>query len=246
MDISASTVTLVLIIAVVCLTLGLAVGWLLSLLLSSQKKESSRDAGAAKTAPAPAAAETSKALLRFTRKAENGALEVELGGKAIPSADRMSQEERTQMTGLLKEGVAWLGIFQASAPAAPPPAPAPRPARTVVPSVVSANAETPRPSMLGGVTNALADAINPAAGQQKKSLSIVQQIDEILQSRISGTPLEAMKIFMTEDAGNNVIVRVGKMSYQGIGSLPEGEIKELIKSCVQEWERGQEKSQRRT
>ena len=162
-------------------------------------------------------------------------------GKDIHSPSQISLDERRQAAQLLQETTTWLGI--SAPPMAVPTAAAPSAAVEPVkeaPVLVGPN----RPSVLSGVTAVIADVINPAPAKKEGPKSIVQQIDEIFQEKLLGTPLENQKIFLVEDPRTGVIVRVGNETYAGIGALPEGEIKNLLKGSVQEWERRQEIAKR--
>jgi hypothetical protein len=113
-------------------------------------------------------------------------------------------------------------------------------------SLLNSPVEPQRPTVLGGVTSVLADAINPTTPKKEAPKSIVQQIDEILQDKLLGTELAEEKIGLVEDPRKGVVVRIGPVAYEGIGSVPDGLVKDLLKASVQEWERRQEIAKRRS
>jgi len=66
--------------------------------------------------------------------------------------------------------------------------------------------------------------------------SIVSQIDTILQSRISGTPLEDRGVFLAQSAEGGVMVYVGLTKYMGVDDVPDADIKSAIRAAITEWE----------
>ena len=66
--------------------------------------------------------------------------------------------------------------------------------------------------------------------------SIVEQINDILQVKVKDTPLAEAGILLQETP-KGVIVWVGKESYQGVDTLPEGDAKKIIRAAVAEWEK---------
>jgi hypothetical protein len=141
--------------------------------------------------------------------------------------------------------------YQLGAPAAQPLPPTPsQPVRRVTgplnpadAPVEPADASQP-PSILSGVTTALADAMVPTT-KKAAPKSIVEQIDEVLQGMLPGTPFENEKVYLAESPRHGVVVRVGAQTYEGIEAVPEGEVKKLLRAAVAEWEKQQEKAQRR-
>jgi hypothetical protein len=66
--------------------------------------------------------------------------------------------------------------------------------------------------------------------------SIVEQINDILQEKVTRSNIADVGIKLQETP-QGVLVWVGKTSYQGIDTVPEGEAKTLIKAAVKEWEK---------
>jgi hypothetical protein len=69
-----------------------------------------------------------------------------------------------------------------------------------------------------------------------RSLSIVGQIDMILQNRLKDTALAGQAIRLTESSLGGVEVYVGTRKYPSIDDVPDQEIKTAIRSAVAEWE----------
>jgi hypothetical protein len=68
---------------------------------------------------------------------------------------------------------------------------------------------------------------------------MVMQIEDILQDMLAGTHLEQRGVHLVEDPIRGVIVQVGMARYEGIDSVPDPEIKRVIRSAVDEWEKSQ-------
>jgi hypothetical protein len=250
----SSTLQSLFLVAAVCVAIGGVFGWLIASLRGGQNESN----------PAPEAGKPSgkegagvqRSLLHLTRDPEKGVLLVGLGGKPIPSPEVLTLEERKQLVDLLHETMTWAGIpTQAEMPlrtdnpetSSRVAAPGPRNTGPLNPNALqAAPSELQRPTVLGGMTNALADVISPAAAKKEDPKSIVQQIDEILQEKLMGTELAEQKIGLVEDLRKGVLVRIGAITYEGIGSVPDGLVKDLLKASVQEWEKRQEIAKRRS
>ena len=104
---------------------------------------------------------------------------------------------------------------QASPPARPAPAPQPTPAQQPA---------APAPDD---------DDDNDRAAE---SLSIVGQINSVLQARLAGTPLAGKGIRLQESLEGGVTVWVGISKFDGVDAVPDDEIKTVIRAAITEWE----------
>ena len=68
------------------------------------------------------------------------------------------------------------------------------------------------------------------------SLSIVQQIDTVLQARLVDTPLEKQGIRLQESLQGEVEVYVGLQKYLAVDDVPDTFIKSEIRAAIAEWE----------
>jgi hypothetical protein len=62
-------------------------------------------------------------------------------------------------------------------------------------------------------------------------------IDEVLQTKLSGTQLMDKAIRLEDGPMGEVIVCVGSQRYDGVGAVPDPEIRDIIKAAITEWER---------
>ncbi len=261
----ATSSTMLIIIAIVCITIGYVFGWIVSSATRKREEKAEKPEKpepvnepaapaealkAAEPAPVPEStpplAELSP-VLKVWSGGPDGGLVVELGKRALSDPSTLTLQDRQKIEAGLRATADWMGLaYHLGEPAPAPVAQAAPQAAAAEPVLVMAEPMdlTRQSPVISSVTNALADALQPAA-KKETALSIVQQIDEVLQGMLPGTPFEGKKIFISEDPRRGVIVRVENDIYEGIGSIPEGEVKQLLRSAVAEWERRQELNRRR-
>jgi len=68
------------------------------------------------------------------------------------------------------------------------------------------------------------------------SLSIVQQIDTVLQERLLNTPLEKSGLRLQESPQGGVEVYVGSQKFDSIDEVPDAGIKTTIRAAIAAWE----------
>jgi len=128
----------------------------------------------------------------------------------------LTPDQRRRLIALLASMRPWLE-GRASAPVQPPPAASEKPAApAAAPSTPPTAKEAP-----------------PAP----PSASIVAQINDILQSKLIGTPLAARGIRLQESPGGMVIVWIGVQHFEGVEAVPDAEIQAIIRQAVAEWEK---------
>jgi len=69
-----------------------------------------------------------------------------------------------------------------------------------------------------------------------RSLSIVEQVDDILQRNIANSPLSDKGISLRDDPHKGMVIWVGVKSYESITDIPDPSIQKIIKASVHEWE----------
>jgi hypothetical protein len=81
-------------------------------------------------------------------------------------------------------------------------------------------------------------AVNPKKKVKEKPKSIVEQVDEILQRRLADSPLSDRLIRLVDAPGGGVEVLVDAKKYEGVGDVPDPDVRNFIQECVKEWEKG--------
>jgi hypothetical protein len=165
-------------------------------------------------------------LLRLNNK--NGTPSLEMDGVLLTTKNT-TPDQKKRLIELLSVIRPWLEGGQ-PIPAAPPqtmtsqPAvPQPAPVQSAI-STQSLSATQPLP-----VTN--------LSEREFKALSIIAQIDHVFQTRIVGTPYEAMGIRIFEGSIGSVEVKIGANRYPSIDDVPDADIKNMIRAAIAEWEK---------
>ncbi len=158
-------------------------------------------------------------LLRL--KDESGQLALELDGEHIDTAAGLSAEQKKRLIGLLSLVRPWLeGGQPASAPTPP--------SRTV---------QTP-PAPAPVIMSSLTPEVKPTAKKAAPPpLSIVEQIDSILQKRMMNTPLAGQDIRLQESHEGGVEVMIGMKKYSTVEEVPDAAVKSAIRAAIDEWEK---------
>jgi hypothetical protein len=154
-------------------------------------------------------------LLRLKRK--DGRYLLELDGTPAPS--ELSHEMRKRLIELITIFRLWLDPAQSS------PAPMPTPPQPVVAAQVTAP-----PPVVAPLKKAEPE-------KNIKALSIVQQIDMVLQERLANTPLDRRGIRLQESDLGGVEVYVGLQKFDAVDDVPDLEIKSAIRAAIADWEK---------
>ena len=77
----------------------------------------------------------------------------------------------------------------------------------------------------------------PQPRKDIKSLSIVNQIDTVLQARLADTSLAKRGIRLQESIQGGVEVYVGLQKFHAVDDIPDEEIKAAIRAAIAEWEK---------
>ncbi len=147
----------------------------------------------------------------------SGALKLRLEGEVIEYSDDLSKEQKEKLIALVVALRPWLETEKKKkqTKAAPPPPPK-KPHKTV-----SVPVEPP-----------------PAASADVKTagLSIVDQIDRILQVKLEDSPLGQRGIRLRSSLGGGLLIQVGLDEYEWVEDIPEQEIQAIIREAIAEWE----------
>lgn len=196
-----------LLLGLICIAIGLLIG---ALLFNRPGKPGSDPLE--RTTPQ---SEKGNVILRRDRRSQR--LSVEVDGDLYQTAGDLSPDRRRVLTHLAADFSTWLGLLPGAQPGSPPSQPLETTAKNEQPHRVQAQVEAmPKPE--------------PAQG------SIAGQIDEILQDRLEGTPLEGRGIKILELPGQGMVVMVGLDKYTDLEQLQDPEVRRAIGEAVAEWE----------
>lgn len=181
-------------------------------------------------------------VARLGRDKTTDMLLVVVDGKLVTRASELSAGQRNRLSAAANDLQKWLGQpVTATSPAATPSftterMPTPPPAFTSMPS----EAEIGIPGDVKPVAANPVEALRHTMGPSKPApsfISIPAQIEEILQAKLAGTPLEKRGIHLIESPNQGVIVHIGLEQYPGIDAVPDEEVRNIIRSAVAEWEK---------
>ena len=159
-------------------------------------------------------------LLRL--KKDDGRMTLEMDGALING--ELSPDRKKRLIELLTVLRPWI---EGGQPAAQPQTLlAPDPARDAVSRSVQQSPIQPLPS-----------AKKSEAEKNIASLSIVQQIDTVLQERLLDSPLAKRGIRLQESIQGGVEVYVGLQKFFSVDEVPDDTIKTAIRAAIAEWEK---------
>lgn len=152
-------------------------------------------------------------LVSFGRMVQDDRIAVRFDGDWITDPSKLSFVQRDRLKKNIKEVVQWLG------------------------SELNEQVENMQTSK-----KSYSDAVVPplvpekVVEKHKRQMSIVEQVDEILQDLLVSSPLAEMSIRLTEMPNKGVIVWAGNEYYEGINAVPDEEVKKIIRQAVKKWE----------
>jgi hypothetical protein len=167
---------------------------------------------------------------------------VQLDNTRLEDPGTLSLEQRQRLANVIVQLRPWMGTQPVvDEPVSMPPADLP--SRTATPAVpkpanpapVPANAAPLKIDALRGFRSLLKSEIK--APSETKSMSIVAMIDEVLQARLLIMPQITKSVRLEEGALGEVIVFVGSTSYPGVDSVPDPEIRSVIKAAIADWDK---------
>lgn len=255
-------VGIVLIVAIVSVAIGYFAGLVLS---KSRKPDNQTDTEPVVEVQADDGPryEADRLTMILWSKTPDGPLFADINGKRFASPTELQVVERNRVTRALNNFQMWMGrpILKTGNTGPLPPLEEPVPPEPVVtaireelpvagkhndqppppipmenttpPEAIEPQADTTQPVTPVPATISLKSKPKPAESQNK---SIVEQINEIIQDKIPGTPLEESGLKLQETP-KGVLVWVGNQSYLCLDTLPEGEAKKIIRAAVAEWKK---------
>ncbi len=225
MQISLSLTTLIFLF-VVCLCGGIIIGAMFGRAkkimqeTSPEIEEKPKEEPSTPAKPRGPAREDDTEILRAWRDGK-GKMWLEMDSRRLEGKEQLNAEQKKRLLDLVMNLRPWLDIPSAAAPA---PAAAPRPP-----------VQPPRPAPPAAAVPAVS---KPVETKPKIVLkSIVEQIDDVLQEKLTGTVFAGREIRLLDGAGGRVIVQIEEQTFEGIDAVSDAEIKALIRQAIAEWEK---------
>ena len=226
---------ILIILGVICIAVGFIAGALVAMLFADRDKkihDSNVD-----VLPEGINRETYKPLLRLWRSPD-GKLLVELAGRILTEVKQSSTAQRLELEAANEQWLTWLGLpheerkVAAEPKLQPPVQPATR-SEPILPR--PAPESRPEVDVVAAITS---PPVLKATGSVK---SMVEQIDDILQELVSQSILSHRSVKITQDFRDGIVVWLDGGRYPGLDSVPDGEIRKLIRAAAAEWERRSER-----
>ena len=149
----------------------------------------------------------------------SGALKLRLDGEVVEYSSDLTEEQRERLLALVVALRPWLEKKEPKKPTEPlPPIKAPTPTRTVS---IATTTVAPAPD---------------AEVKTTSGLSMVEQIDRILQTKLETSPLGKRGIMLRSSLSGSLLIRVGLDEYEWVDDIPEAEIQAIIREAIAEWE----------
>ena len=73
-----------------------------------------------------------------------------------------------------------------------------------------------------------------------KMLSVIDEVNDILQKKIAGSALAGKGIHLMENHNREIRFWVGLNSYNDVEEIPDPEVRQIIDAAVKEWEKNRE------
>ncbi|MAT43054.1 MAG: hypothetical protein CL609_11975 [Anaerolineaceae bacterium] len=151
-----------------------------------------------------------KKLVGFWRDIKSGHLLVQMEDQWFENTKQMDEGLRLRYDRTLREAAQWLDMVL-SQPG------------------VEKRVETPNAAASNGQITGLDEP-------PKRKMTIVEQVDEILQDLLKESPLKEQNIRLSEIYNKGVVVWVGTQYFEGIDAVPHEDVKQIIKTAVKKWE----------
>jgi hypothetical protein len=183
-------------------------------------------------------------VMRVLRDNLTGRLVIEIAGRRYASLTELGDAELTDgLLTTLNDLLTFAGGATLPAPTAPMQLPGPASAseRAVMPAPASPSTPPtatakplPAPSMnpFKQMQVLREMAKNPPAEPK----SITEQIDEVLQAKIAGTPLAERRLRMRTGLRGEALFDLDGESYPAVDEVPDMEVREALKGAIAAWE----------
>jgi hypothetical protein len=169
-----------------------------------------------------------------------GRPQLELDGQRV-EASRVDPRQRKRLIEMVVLMRPWIeGNIPQPVSASAPTSPG-VPAPTMAERFRQVTGSTQRPQPPASASPVSSPAVAPSSGVSASAsvvspLSMVAQIDAILQTHLLGTHLAEQGVRLMEAPNGGVAVFVGLDRYAGVADVPDPEVQAAIRSAIAEWE----------
>lgn len=166
--------------------------------------------------------------IKIWREGKDRQLVVELGGVSHNKESELNTDQSRLLLGLIRDLQAWMHI----SPSLVSP-----PRTEIVRPAVPLTEEDSKSTSLNPF-EIFSRTLQPAekTGAEDPELSIVTQIDEILQAKLGDIHLDDRGIRLVEGPDQGIVIEVGLNRYTEIEAVPDERVRQLIRQSVAEWE----------
>ncbi len=211
--------------AILLTSIGIVIGFLFAALFFTLRRRSS---------PEPPSQERvltdSEHSIRIWREGVERRLVIEMDGVSHYQDSELHTDQSRHITGLLRELQAWMDVSPSSVSPIQP--------ETFKPAASTSGEETKSTNLNPfKIFNRTLQPLEKA-GSNDPDLSIVAQIDEILQDKLEGIHLDDQGIRLVEGPDQGMVIEVGLNRYTEIDAVPDERVRQLIRLSVAEWESG--------
>jgi hypothetical protein len=165
-------------------------------------------------------------VLRLKKTGARFTLEMD----GAPVTGQLSPDRKKRLAELITVLRPWLESGQSPTDASQPEAPA-----QAAPETDPVQEAVPRP--VQSAPQPLSALKKPEAEKNISAMSIVQQIDTVLQAHLINTPLAKQGIRLQESIQGGVEVYVGLNKFHAIDDVPDESIRNAIRAAIAEWEK---------
>lgn len=209
--------------AILLTGIGMVIGFLFAALFFTLRRRSS---------PEPPSQERvltdSEHSIRIWREGKDRRLVIEMDGVSHYQESELHNDQSRRIAGLIRELQAWIDVS--------PSLVSPTQPEAFKPAASTTGEETKSTSL--NPLKIFGRSLQPfeKTGSSDPDLSIVAQIDEILQAKLQGIQLDDQGIRLVEGPDQGMVIEVGLNRYTEIDAVPDERVHQLIRLSVAEWE----------
>lgn len=209
--------------AILLIGIGIVIGFLFAALFFTLRRGSS---------PEPPSQERvltdSEHSIRIWREGKDRRLVIEMDGVSHYQESELHTDQSRRIAGLIRELQAWMDVSLSPVSPTQPEA---------FKTAASATGEETKSTSLNPL-KIFNRSLQPLekTGSSDPDLSIVAQIDEILQAKLEGIHLDDQGIRLIEGPDQGMVIEVGLNRYTEIDAVPDEKVRQLIRLSVAEWE----------